>query len=351
MFARVFNTLAWRYGKRFFVEVPPAYSLPFQIERLPMGRMASFGSRNPDRVFYVIWREHFGSGLFSNVSHVLCHLMIADTLGMEPVIDFENFPTLYNEDEEVQGTRNAWEYYFRQTSPVPLREIYESRHVFLCDGKYPRGFSFSVTTIPGSMEVCHKRIQVLPEIEDTVRTWMKEFGTRTLGILFRGQEMNRAPGHPFGPTKRQMLEAAKRLVRELNFDRIFLMTEDQNYLDLLRSEFGSALIFTNSFRTRGENAYRIKPRPLHRYKLGREVLVDALLLSRCQAFLASGSNVSEFAKLMNGGRYEAAWQIWNGLNCSNPLVALHLYDIRRRLPARLGGLPGAIRLWQNPGEI
>src|ERR1700730_324862 len=111
--------------------------LPFALERLPMGRMASFGSRNPGRVFYVIWRENFGSGFFSNLSHVLCHLMIANRLGMEPIIDFENFPTLYNEDEEVQGTRNAWEYYFHQTSAVPLREIYESHHVFLCDGKYP----------------------------------------------------------------------------------------------------------------------------------------------------------------------------------------------------------------------
>jgi hypothetical protein len=271
--------------------------------------------------------------------------MIADRLGMEPIIDFENFPTLYNEDEEVQGTRNAWEYYFHQTSAVPLREIYESHHVFLCDGKYPHGFSFSVTTISGSTEVFNQHIQVLPEIEDSVQNWIDEFGTRTLGIQFRGQEQNRAPGHPFGPTKRQILEASKRLIRELNFDRIFLVTEDHDYLDLLRSEFGSALIFTDSFRTRGENAYRIQPRPLHRYKLGREVLVDALLLSRCQALIASGSNVSEFAKLMNGNRYEVVWRIQNSMNCSNPLAALCLYDIRRHLPARLGGLPGTIEVW------
>jgi hypothetical protein len=174
---------------------------------------------------------------------------------------------------------------------------------------------------------------------------MEKFRSRTLGIQFRGQEMNRTPGHPFGPTKRQMLQAARSLVRELNFDQIFLVTEDQDYLDLLRSEFGSALIFTDSFRTRGENAYRMRPRTLHRYKLGREVLIDAFLLSRCQALIASGSNVSEFAKLMNGDRYELACRIWNGMNCSNPLAALYLYDIRRHLPARLGGLPGMIQVW------
>lgn len=335
--------LARRFGYHYFVEPAPTHSLPFAIERLPVGRMASFGSRNPGRVFYVIWRECFGSGFFSNLSQVLCHLMIADSVEAEPVIDFENFPTLYNEDKEVRGTRNAWEYYFRQTSLVPLNEIYDSRHVFLCDGKYPATFSYNVTSIPGSVEVFNKHVQVLPEIEESVRTWIKEFGTRTLGIHFRGQEQNRTPGHAFGPTKRQMLEASRTLARELNLDRIFLVTEDQSYLDLLRSEFGSALIFTNSFRTRGKNAYRMQPRSLHRYKLGREVLVDAILLSRCQALICSDSNVSEFAKLMNGGRYEAIWQIWNGLNCSNPLAALYVYNIRRHLPARFGGLPGTIR--------
>ena len=329
-------------GETLFRGEPPAYSLPFELERRPAGRMVSFGSGNPNKVFYVIWRTPFGSGFFSNLSHVLCHLMIADSLGMEPAIDFENFPTLYNEDEEVQGTRNAWEYYFRQTSSVPLREVYASRHVFFCDGKYPAGFNFSVTSIPGSREAFDRHVKILPDIENSVRIWMEKFGTRTLGIHFRGQEQNRTPEHPFGPTKRQILDAARRLIREGNFDRIFLVTEDQGYLDLFRRKFGNAVIATDSFRTRGENAYRVWPRPLHRYILGREVLVDALLLSRCQALITSGSNVSEFAKLMNGGRCEVVRRIYNGSNSSNRLLALYLYGIRRWLPPRLGGLPGQV---------
>ena len=348
---KVSQHLSSRLGKHYFAEMPPAYSLPFEMERRPTGRMASFGLRNPTRVFYVIWRARFGSGFFSNLGHVLCHLMIADSLGMEPSIDFENFPTLYNEEEEVHGTRNAWEYYFRQTSSVPLREVYESRHVFFCDGKYPAGFSFNVTSIRGSREAFDRHVEVLPDIEDSVRIWMEKFGTRTLGIHFRGQEQNRAPEHPFGPTKRQILDTARRLIREGNFDRIFLVTEDQGYLDLFRREFGDAVIATDSFRTRSENAYRLWPRPLHRYILGREVLVDALLLSRCQALIASESNVSELAMLMNGGRYEVVWKIYNGLNSSNPLLALYLYLIRRALPPRLGGLPGKVLETRSGGRF
>ena len=350
MFAEVLRTVSRKLPvKHYFADPPPGHSLPFEMERLPTGQMASFGSRNPDRVFYVIWRAPIPAGFFANLSYVLCHLMVADSLGMEPVVDFENFPTLYNEEEEIQGTRNAWEYYFRQTSSVSLRELYESRHVFFCDGKWPVGFGFGVAGIPGARQAFDKYVKVLPDIADGVSVWMEELGTRALGIHFRGQEQRRASDHPLGPTKQQMLEVATRIIREGSFGRIFLVTEDQGYLDLFRNEFGNAVIATDSFRTRGENAYRIRPRPLHRYMLGREVLVDALLLSRCQALIASSSNVSEFAKLMNGDRYDVVWQIWNGWNSSNPIVARYLYDIRRRLPRRLGGLPGKV-LQTVPGR-
>ena len=102
------------------------------------------------------------------------------------------------------------------------------------------------------------------------------------------------------------------------------------------------VLATDSYRTRGANAYRLNPRALHRYLLGREVLVDAMLLGRCQGLVAGWSNVSEWAKLFNGGSYEVVWSIWNGWNSQNPLAALYLYGLRRRLPARFGGLPGEI---------
>ncbi len=342
MLERISGSLARTLSRSSFVTAPPSKPLPFGIELLPAGRMACFGPRHPDKVFYVIWRERYGVGFFSNASQILCHLIIADSLGMEPVVDLENFPTLYNEDEEVCGTRNAWEYYFKQTSSVPLREVYESQHVFFCDGKFPSGFSYYASEIPESQGVFDRFVTVRPDIEDSVNEWMAGFGPRTLGVHFRGQEQNRAAGHPFAPTERQILDATARLIRERNFDRIFLVTEDQRYLDLFRNEFGSLVWATDSFRTRGKNAYRMRPRPLHRYLLGREVLVDALLLSRCQALVASWSNVSEFAKLMNGGKYEVVWSIWNGRNSRNPLLALYQYGLRKRLPPTLGGLPGRI---------
>jgi hypothetical protein len=332
-----------------YATVHPKKPLPFAADSFCPGSTARLGSRHPDKKFYVIWREYPGSGFFSNVFHVLCHLERAHSLGMEPVVDFRDFVTLYHEEEEIAGTRNVWEYYFKPTSRVPLDEVYDSSHVFLCDGKYPRGFGHDAAH-HARLRLCFDRsVRIHPEIEQSVKQWMGGFGARTLGVHFRGQEQNRAPGHLFGPTGRQILRVTNKALEEGDFDRIFVVTEDQRYLDLLRAEFGSMVFATDSFRTSGENAYRMSPRPLHKYLLGREVLVDALLLSRCQALVASGSNVSEFATLVNGGRFEAVWRIWNGANSTNPLAALYLYRLRRSLPSRLGGLPGTV--WKSASAI
>ena len=75
--------------------------------------MKSFGRLNPDKLFYVIWREGTGGGMFSNVFHVLSHLIYAREMGLTPLVDMENFPNFYNEAELVHATRNSWEYYFR----------------------------------------------------------------------------------------------------------------------------------------------------------------------------------------------------------------------------------------------
>jgi hypothetical protein len=80
-------------------------------------RVRSFGPENPDKVFYVIWREEGHTGLFSIVTSTLCHLHIARQLGMVPVVDMEHFRSHYNEDHPVEGTFNSWEYYFKPVSP------------------------------------------------------------------------------------------------------------------------------------------------------------------------------------------------------------------------------------------
>ena len=57
-----------------------------------------FGNKNKNKFFYVIRRSP-GSGLFSNLTYVLNHLKIADKYKFIPVVDMENFLTIYSCNE------------------------------------------------------------------------------------------------------------------------------------------------------------------------------------------------------------------------------------------------------------
>jgi len=284
---------------------------------------ASFGESNPDRVFYVIYREGRGAGLFSNVFHVLGHLMLAERMGMTPMVDMRRFPTVYNEREPVNDTWNAWEYYFAQPAEFSLDDVYRSRHVAFCDGKF-RWQVFD-NALALAIPAARRFLKVRAPIREEVEAFYKEcFLDKTvLGVHFRGTDMKTAPDHPVCPTLQQMLARTRMLLNAYPIDAIFLVTEEQAYLDAYSSTFRDMVMHTAAFRTYDINSYHIRPypRPLHMYHLGLDALKDTLLLARADYLLAggtegvaSGSNISRMAQVWNAGRYKHIELIWNGVN-------------------------------------
>ena len=90
----------------------------------------SFGIKNKNKKFYVIRRSP-GAGFFSNLTYVLGHLQIAKKYKFTPVIDMENYPTIYNEKNIKNKTYNSWEYYFKKVSKYKLDEVYKSKNVII----------------------------------------------------------------------------------------------------------------------------------------------------------------------------------------------------------------------------
>ncbi len=302
------------------------------------GYFNSFGKKNSDKIFYVIWLN-LGSGFFSNLSAVLCHLKIADSLGMIPVIDFQNFGTLYNEKVPINGTNNAWEYYFEPVTQFSLDEVYNSKNVFFCSGSYPSSMSYSITTIDGLYDEIYKKyIFLKSHVEDSLKKYSKLFKQRVLGVHFRGKEQNLSPRHSFAPTEKQMIKCTNEIIGKYDIDKIFLVTEEQKYLDLFVNIYGEKVFYTDSFRCYGFNSYNLKPRKKHRYLLGLEVLIDAQLLSMCSGILCGDSNVSEYARFINNREFEFVYIVRNGFNSQNLYLARYLYRIKKMLPSKLGGL-------------
>ena len=309
---------------------------PFDIDAYPLMSVRRFGDANPDKVFYVIWRDSLGSGFFSNFTQVLSHIQYARGQGMIPVVDFENFRTLYNVEDAVHGTRNAWEYYFRPLSPYPLAEVYRSCRVVFSSGSRPDGPFFATSAEYRKFVGEHIRIQ--PWVEARIRRYEAEFSAhKVLGIHFRGKEINTSAGHAFGPTVAQVIRHTDELFDRFGLDRIFLVTEEAAFVEPLRRRYGDRLFMTDAFRVAKVNSYNLAPRPMHRYLLGLEVLADTMLLSRSKVILGSHTGVVLHAVRM-AEDLEFVRVIDNGVNCRNHLLAHYAYPVRRLLPKALGGL-------------
>ena len=303
----------------------------------------NFGNQNPGLVFYVIAKSP-GSGFFSNISYVINHLKIADNLGFIPVVDMENFPNIYNEVDSnslpysIKGKDNSWEYYFYPVSTFKLSDVYQSQSVVLTDGNWPENMTMSITSEPDLNSIYSKYVRVNKDILELVDVFAEQYfsGHKVLGIQFRGQEMRTAAGHSFPPSPKQMLSKAKSMIATHGFNRIFLVTEEQSYLELFKSEFGSMVLSRESYKTYNKNAFKIYPRTNHRFLLGRDVLVDALLLSKSNGLLCGDSNVSEFARFI-GGEPAVFFQFNNGVNSKNPIVSKYLWFFKKFIPKSLGG--------------
>ncbi len=163
-------------------------------------------------------------------------------------------------------------------------------------------------------------------------------GKHVLGVHIRGQEQKTMPYHPLSPTLDQIYMAIDRAVAEFGFDRIFVASEDLDYVNAVLYRYSGMAVTLPHFRTRSpENAYRIYPRPQHKYLLGKEILIDAFILSSCAGLVSSTSNVTEFARARNNGSYLVDLVIDNGLNATNPFFAKHYWALKNRLPEALGG--------------
>ena len=72
-------------------------------------------------------------------------------------------------------------------------------------------------------------------------------------------------------------------------------------LEIFIRRYPEHTIYTNSFRSNSKEPLHLKdiyPRENHKYKLGKEVLLDALLLSSCNKLVGRDSNVCRAAMIM-----------------------------------------------------
>ena len=125
----------------------PLFKKKTEIQKKILGKNYKYivkeNYKNKNKVFYVIRRSP-GAGMFSNVNYVINHLKVCDQYNFIPVVDMENFTTIYNEREKINNTYNAWEYYFEKLNKYSLSEVYNSRNVIITENLFHDSFSHNI---------------------------------------------------------------------------------------------------------------------------------------------------------------------------------------------------------------
>ena len=84
----------------------------------------------------------------------------------------------------------------------------------------------------------------------------------------------------------------------------------------------------------------------HRFYLGKEIIVETLLLSHCKGILFTISNISSAASMLAKNKIKLH-EINLGYNSSNKYIARWLWFIKNLLPKFLGGPKVKSRIEKN----
>jgi hypothetical protein len=302
--------------------------------------LKSFGNKNKNKIFYVIKRTP-GAGLFSNLTFILNHLKIAEKYSFIPVVDMENFPTIYNEDNKISGTLNSWNYYFKSVSKYNLKEVYKSKNVIFTDDFFSKGMltSYEISNKKEFKKIIEKYIFIKPDIQKEINFYKKKYfknHDKILGVHFRGTTYKKARGHAFPIPKKIMKKNIDYLLKKFGYNKILVVSEEQKYLEYLKKYYKEKLIFINVFRELYKDAFLQYPRPNHRYKLGKEIIIETLLLSCCSGFTFIKTNVSS-AAIAFSKKKQYLHPLFIGFNSSNKYVARWKWYYKKILPEWVGG--------------
>ena len=257
--------------------------------------------------YYIIRRKWSAVGLFSNFIVFAGHIRYALSKGWLPVIDMQNYPNA-NLAPEKLGKENSWEYYFEQPLRIGLEEAYNGENVILCkeavmippwnNMQYydPKNVVMAEWRMLVKMGLLKIKPALMNEILE-VRKKLFAPTDRVLGVSLRGSEYaHTSPkNHPIPPPPEHVIDVIIEKIRAWKCNKIFLATEDKNFVQFFKDTFGDGFgtfcvttdreyidynpkLFATVTRINRENDH---------YLQGKEYLTQLVILSKCTSLIAS----------------------------------------------------------------
>ena len=277
--------------------------------------------------YYVIRCNQPNCGMFAIFMYVLDHIAYAKDNGYIPVLEMEKYECLYKEKEKVNGTYDPWQYYFLPVTEVTWKQKWKAHSItygkmgFL---RYKGIYYFAQkwkNILPEKERIAElhnlveQYIRFRPELQQELESRYREITERyhrILGIHVRGTDMYVAGKQHNKPSSKLVdFSLVREIVEKNNIDGIFLCTDDKGVVAKFKKNFEDTVFVTDSIRQEDGKMEGVhfdqtlgKGRQLHKYLLGKEVITDMYILSKCNVLMCGPSNVAYAAIIYNNCSYE-----------------------------------------------
>ena len=226
-----------------------------------------------------------GAGMAGNIMIIINELLIMNE-NDRAWVDMGSYKSICYDN--LDYTDNAWEYYFTQNEK--FNDGYEillkpPRPAML---DYKHHYSQFDPIMIKSKELFYNNFKIKDDILEEVNGFyeLNLKGKITLGCQIRLGDM--AKTHDVTNIDGYWNKILEILEEEPQIEQIFLATDDDEAIDYLAKKTTLPIIYQkNIYRTSSELPYERlnSQRENHGYNLCKEVLVDILLLTKCDYFL------------------------------------------------------------------
>lgn len=287
----------------------------------------SLGSKNADKTIVLLDYPCFNEGLVSIIRWTYAHIRWILEKGYTPVVDLHRYPNQYLNSEK----ENMWEYFFEPVSDISLGDAYESKNVIsasdntilLGESKInPYQEKWGRQSLDS--EAFCKLIRMNSETRRFVEEKMpKELPGKVLGVVMRGTDFRKEAAEKINKEWRKdivdaetFLQACIHYKNKLEYEYVFLATEDAEYFEMFRKTFGEKLLSVDQKRV----SYDYKNQEYIQIKdllviqdgkaSGRNYLAVIHCLSACDSLLFNiECGAAQLAECWNNHKYKLCKQI------------------------------------------
>lgn len=276
-------------------------------------KLNSLANSNEKKVFYIIRRDNASVGLLTYVSIFLGHIAYAVSKGYVPIIDMQNFGSIYQNKEDFKK-KNVWEFYFKQPYNFDLSHITKHEKC-IYSPLYIQPMSPFINSVLSDEEsrfwkiLSQNYIKLNDEVNDYFEHEYDELikGKNVLGLLYRGTDYKslRPLNHPIQPSIDQFIQQIEKSICEWgDFDFYYIATEEKGAFEFLDKRFPGKIIvnkrvYYDGFKNIKFLAEAKFDRQNDNYLKGLEYLSSICLLAKCDSIVAglcAGTYAANFIK-------------------------------------------------------